>query len=156
MKIIEGHNGAYSITSDGRVFNNFKKQFVKPAKGKNGYLHVTLCYGDKKDVLIHRLVAQAFVNNPDNLPVVNHKDENKLNNSAENLEWCTMKYNNNYGVHETQRNSAVFQIDLEGKVVKRWESMKEASSELGIYYQGISSVCRDVNKTCGGYRWEYA
>ena len=98
MKIIEGHNGAYSITSDGRVFNNFKKQFVKPPKGKNGYLHVTLCYGNKKDVLIHRLVAQAFVNNPDNLPVVNHKDENKLNNSAENLEWCTMKYNNNYGV----------------------------------------------------------
>ena len=154
-KEIKGHDGAYLIGSNGKVFNQRTGKYLKPIKGSNGYYHVTLCYGKKEDCMIHRLVAEAFLPNADNLPQVNHKDENKLNNSVENLEWCTAKYNVNYGKGALQRNSPVLQIDSAGNVVRQWNSIKEASEELGIKAQGISRVCRKGRKTSGGFRWAY-
>lgn len=155
-KQIEGHQGAYLIGSNGEIFNQKTGKYLKPVRGSNGYCHVTLCYGEKEDCMIHRLVAETFIPNPGNLPQVNHKDENKLNNAVENLEWCTSKYNVNYGQGALQRNSPVLQIDKCGNVIKHWNSIKEASEELRIKSQGISRVCRKQRRSCGGFRWEYA
>ena len=110
-KDIEGYEGLYEVSSYGRVRSlgqfvnhNFggyayrKGRILKPGLGSRGYLSVTLSKnGIQKQYTVHRLVAQAFIENPDNLPQVNHKDEDRTNNNVTNLEWCDAKYNVNYG-----------------------------------------------------------
>lgn len=105
FKPIQGYEGLYYITKDGRVYSSIQNKWLKPIINNNGYPTVNL-QGQKK--LIHRLIAESFIPNPDNLPVVNHKDENKLNFSIDNLEWCTYKYNNNYGtaIERTRKTKA--------------------------------------------------
>jgi hypothetical protein len=83
-------------------------------------------------------VAMAFLYNPNNRVYVNHKDECKTNNELDNLEWCTQKYNVNYGVGSIARNSKVLQFDLNGCLIKEWDSMKQAEEKIGIKYQSIS------------------
>lgn len=156
LKQIKGHGGAYLVNSNGSIFNQKKGKYLKGVKGSNGYLHVTLCYGKKEDCSVHRLVAEAFIPNPDNLPCVNHKDENKTNNAVENLEWCSYSYNITYGTGALRRNSPVLQLNMNGELIKQWGSIKEASEKLGIKYQGISRVCRRERQSCGGFRWRYA
>lgn len=94
FKPIQGYDGLYYITENGRVYSSIQNKWLKPYINQSGYPTVNLQMNKK---YIHRLVAEAFIPNPDNLPVVNHKDENKLNSSVDNLEWCTYEYNNNYG-----------------------------------------------------------
>ena len=108
---VPGYEGLYEVSSYGRVrsldmyvkcrYGNYrlhKGKVLSPAKDKNGYLKVNLCCNGKDKIIrVHRLVAQAFILNPDNLSEINHKDEDKTNNSVENLEWCDRKYNINYG-----------------------------------------------------------
>ena len=104
---IEGYEGLYEVSSYGRVRsldrydnrNCFRKgKVLSPAKDKNGYLKVVLnCNGKCKTINVHRLVALTFLPNPDNLPCVNHKNEDKTDNRVDNLEWCTVKYNLSYG-----------------------------------------------------------
>ena len=102
-KDIVGYEGLYQVSNLGNVkrINFFKKErFVIPCSKGSGYLYVSLSKNNKqKNFYIHRLVATAFIENPDNLPVINHKDENRSNNIVDNLEWCTQKYNCNYGLH---------------------------------------------------------
>ena len=93
MKDIKGYEGKYAITSCGKVYSYFTKKFLK--LGNVGVYKSVKLQG--KDFLIHRLVAEAYLDNPDNLPCVNHKDENTTNNCLNNLEWCTYKYNRTYG-----------------------------------------------------------
>lgn len=109
-KSIPGYEGLYEVSSYGRVksLNRYVKvksksyrlqkgKMLSPIKNKYGYLQVFLCCNGKyKIISVHRLVAQAFIPNPDNLPIINHKDEDKTNNRVENLEWCNAKYNSNY------------------------------------------------------------
>ena len=113
-KDIEGYEGLYQVSNIGNVkrvehedyrcrqgYRVFKERYLTPNKDQNGYLNVGLWKNNtRKKHKIHRLVASAFILNPDSLPQINHKDENKQNNSADNLEWCTSKYNNNYGSHK--------------------------------------------------------
>lgn len=89
----------YEVSSDGLVRNKTTKHILKPSYINSGYLIVGICLDNKrrKKFLIHRLVVMAFIPNINNYPEVNHKDENKTNNNVENLEWCTSKYNQNYG-----------------------------------------------------------
>ena len=95
-KDIKGYEGLYKISNKGRVYNIKLKRFM--GHESNKYMCVELGKDGKyKNYKVHRLVAQAFIPNPDNLPFINHKDENKLNNCVENLEWCTREYNVNYG-----------------------------------------------------------
>ena len=98
MKDITGYEGLYAITDNGEVWSYRNKKFLKKKENPNGYYYAELWRNNKgKGFRVNRLVAEAFIPNPNNYPCVNHKDENKLNNKVSNLEWCTHKYNNNYG-----------------------------------------------------------
>ena len=133
----------------------------KPTKCTNGYLELqaNIC-GKRKIFLIHRLVAQYFVPNPNNYPEVNHKDENPQNNNADNLEWCTPKYNCNYGTRnkrcmEKVIKKPVKQLSLDGKCLAVYPMIKEAMIKTGIDETQISRVCKGKNVTAGGFKWEY-
>lgn len=134
---------------------------------KDGYKRVVLCYyGKHYHCAVHRLVAMAFIANPRKKPCVNHKDENPSNNLWLNLEWCTYKYNSNYGtlpqrIKEWQTNSpvrskAVFQYDLDGTFITAYPSANEASRSIGtVSGDMITRVCRGQARTAGGYKWSY-
>lgn len=95
---VVGYEEYYSITDSGMVYSNISHKYLVPYIDRYGYKAVSLKKdGIKKNKTIHRLVAQAFIPNPSSLPIVNHIDENKQNNDVNNLEWCTVEYNNNYG-----------------------------------------------------------
>lgn len=178
-KDIDGYIGLYQVSNMGRVRSldryarvcgNGKRlvkgRIMKPAICTNGYYEVGLSNGSRciSPRLIHRLVAQAFIPNPDNLPEVNHKDEDIKNNSVENLEWCSSKYNANYGTrNERCRDSnrkyfkPVYQIDKDcGMIIRWWECIKDAARCLNIHDEQISRVCKGKNITAGGYKWVYA
>ena len=152
----------YEISSLGRIRNVITGKVLKPLKGKNGYLHIDL---KSKHCYIHRLVAEAFIPNPDNLPLINHKDENPLNNCVDNLEWCTHKYNINYGTAiqrriKTQLNSSIFskpvgQYSLDGTLIKVYPSQCEAVRQTGFSQGNIWSCCLGKRKTHKGYIWRY-
>ena len=151
MKIIEGFNGKYGITEDGKVFSFASNKFLKPQATEKGYLTVCLGRGTNyKPYRIHRLVAEAYLPNPDNLPEVNHKDEDKSNNSVSNLEWCTGDYNLHYG-SRMLLNKPVHCVELD----KTFSSASVASKELGIRDDRIRFCCKGRCKTVGGYHWKY-
>lgn len=99
MRDIKGYEGKYAITEDGKIWSYVYKKLLKPSLDRDGYEIVWLYDKNRKvkALKIHRLVAETYIPNPDYLPQVNHKDENKQNNNVSNLEWCTGKYNANYG-----------------------------------------------------------
>ena len=148
----------YEISNLGRVRRNGK--ILKPRKNAGGYFQVNLYKnGIVKQSYIHRLVAYAFLPNPQNLPQINHKDENKSNNTVDNLEWCDCKYNNNYGTRKERAAEnhcrPVLQFDREGNFIREWPSMIKVEEELGIYNQNISWCCLGKLKSAGGYLWQY-
>lgn len=165
-KEIEGYNGYYQISTYGRVksiprkvkfgknYRYTKAKILKPRKHTGGYLAVCL---DHKNQYIHRLVANAFIDNPNKFPQINHKDENKENNFAENLEWCDAKYNCNYGDHTekliTSRNKNYKTKNLDTGEI--YDSPLDASQKTGIHNDSISRVCRTNKGKAGGYRWQY-
>ena len=142
-----------------------KGRILKPCTTKDGYLLVNLCKNGKvKSFLVHRLVAEAFIDNTDNLPQVNHKDENKLNNNAENLEWCSSSYNINFGtrnekVAEKNTNGKqckpILQYTLDGKFVREWKSAKQAEREGGFNQSHITHCCIGERKKHQGCIWRY-
>ena len=152
----------YEVSNLGNVKSlNYNKtgkaQILKLKKNNKGYLIVGLYKNNKqKWSLVHRLVAEAFISNPDNLPQINHKDENKTNNCVENLEFCTAEYNNNYGTRIEKTSKPVKQFDLQGNFIQEFPSVMEVQRKLGYFQGGVSSVCRGERKTANGYRWSYA
>lgn len=154
-KDIEGYEGLYQVSDQGRVLNIKKNRIITPFKSGCGYLYVSL---NKKDYRVHRLVAKAFLLNPNNYSIVNHKDENKANNRVDNLEWCTQKYNINYGTIKVRkgkrRGQKIKQMALDGKLITIWSSVKEAKKE-GYNDRAIYLVCEDKRKTHKGYLWAF-
>lgn len=110
--VVYDYSGLYEVSNLGRVrslnYNHTGQiKVLKPGKNKKGYYSVVLSKdGSHKQFSVHRIVAEVFIPNPNNLPVVNHKDENPSNNSVDNLEWCTVKYNINYGTGIQRRSEA--------------------------------------------------
>lgn len=179
-KDIADFEGIYQVSSLGNVrsldrcvecndsIRHYKGRMMKFYKKKNGYLQVNLKRRNlNKQFLVHRLVAETFIPNPCNYPCVNHKDENKANNSVDNLEWCTQEYNNHYGVGNKNRciNSrngaikkqarAVEQYTLDGEFVAEYFSAMEAGRQNQCRQAGISECCNGKQKTAYGYVWRY-
>lgn len=125
-----------------------------------GYALVSLSKnGKKKKFRIHRLVAEAFIPNPNNYPCVNHIDGNKLNNNVNNLEWCTEKQNMEHAAKFNLVNRGkrqyVKQLTLDGKLIKIHKSIREASRETNICRDSITKCLKGKQKQCGNFKWEY-
>lgn len=115
--------------------------------------------GKAKRYLIHKLVAETFIENPNDYKYINHKDNNTKNNKIENLEWCTQSYNIQYAYDKGNKipphMKAVNQYSLSGKFIKTWNSLSEAGRELNIYSTNIGKVCKGKRNQTGGYKWAY-
>ena len=162
-KDIEGYEGLYQVSNLGNVkslnYHNTKKEKILKPAIRNWYLKVDLCKNNKKKTyFVHRLVAQAFIENPNNYSFVNHKDECKTNNVVENLEWCTQKYNCNYGTgierSAKSRSNQVYQYSKDGELISVWESISEC--KRNGYNQGhVASCCNGERKSHKGYIWSH-
>ena len=161
-KDIKGYEGKYQVSNFGRVKSlNYKNSnqegYLTPSLSNRGYYRVSLTInGITKQFNIHRLVAETFLPNPSNLNCVNHKDENRLNNSVANLEWCSLEYNTTYG--SLQQRSANSRkkpvICIETGVV--YDSAKDAAEVLQLSASTITQCCKGHRKTHGKYHWKYA
>lgn len=182
-KPVRGYEGYYVVDQFGRVFGVDRTTTVldngriyeKPIAGKQmkqslhtkGYKTVTLTKdGKSKTIFVHRIVAEAFIENPENLPMVNHKDEDKTNNFVENLEWCTASYNRTYGRavekhakkvrgRKSEKRVSVIQRSLDGEFINWHPSITEAAKVVRSRPQAISAVCHGKRKSHRGYRWEF-
>lgn len=158
-KDILGYEGLYQVSNFGRVksLKFGKERILKLIKDKDGYFIVNLYKNKKiKSFRVHRLVAEAFIDNPDNLPQVNHKDENPSNNVVSNLEWCNAKYNINFGTRSKKvskkLSKPVLQYTLDGEFVREWKSYSECKRNG---FNHVDMVCRGKRKSCGGFIWRY-
>ena len=158
-KDYEGH---YQVSNCGRVKSiKFGKEIImKQQQCMDGYYYVNLSKnGIAKRYSVHRLVAEAFLDNPHNYKEVNHKDENKLNNNVNNLEWCDAKYNINFGTcierRSKKKSKPVLQYTLDGEFVREWESATQAEREGGYQHGHIISVCKGKRPHHKGYIWKY-
>lgn len=148
-KQVSGYEN-YEVSDNGRVRRN--ERLLKPIVSKSGYASVHLSKnGLKKKYRINRLVAIAFLENPYGYPVVNHKDENKLNNNVNNLEWCDHTYNANYGTRNERISKRIKNLDT-GEVFK---STCEAAKSVNRPPTSISRCCKGKRRSCGSYRWAY-
>ncbi len=184
-KDITGYEGLYQISNTGIIrshdrlivippnpkstygFSYIKKgQIIKQITDKSGYMKVLLYdkNSNRKNAFVHKLVAIEFVDNTDNLPQINHKDENKSNNCVSNLEWCTAKYNTNYGtgikrrsekqIYNNNRVKAVAKIGDNGEIIEEYISMRNAARVNKLPQSNIFKSCNN-NIKCGGYLWRY-
>ena len=169
-KPLERYNGLYLVSDDGQIFSTRSNRLLKPQVTNVGYLRIELNINGKTyREGVHRLVAECFVPNPNNYPVVNHKDENPLNNHADNLEWCTQKYNMNYGTcierrvahmdyksgAENHKSKRVYQFDLEGNFIAEYGGVREAERITGLASNCISKAATGILKQYAGYVWCY-
>lgn len=185
-KDIKDYEGLYQVSNLGRVkrlewkrfsldkWQTMKEKILKQTISTTGYWHISLNKnGNHNTYKVHRLVARAFIPNSDDLPCINHKDNNPLNNKVENLEWCTYKYNN-YKDHnkklsqsrlgkkasdETRQklrdsNPKMLSVQcIETEII--YKSINEASRKTGVDASSISKVCKGKYKTAGGFHWKY-
>ena len=178
-KDVVGYEGVYQVSNTGKIkrvgkyTNQFGKTWgdervLKPATKSKGYMYVQLSKdGEAKPKHVHRIVAEAFIPNPENKPTVNHKNRNKADNSVENLEWATYTENNRHIVRslgndkqiEYAIKKPVLQFDLNMNCIAEYPSYREAQRQTGI--SAIDVVCRGKRhkgrkqKTAGGYIWRY-
>ena len=177
-KEIKGFEGYYKISNLGRVLsikrrvNSSKgrtrlvnERILKTRVDKYGYETVILRKFNKdRHFTIHRLIAIAFIKNPNNHPSINHIDENKLNNKPENLQWCTVKFNNLYNNRQEKINiklrnvikgKVILQYDLNNNFIKEWRSLREIARATGFSRTEINKVCRNERLSYNNYYWKY-
>lgn len=178
---VVGYEGIYEVSNKGRVKSLIRgKGILKPSRHPNGYMSVELFRGKEpksKRKTIHRLVAMAFIPNPNNLPFVNHRDESRDNNCVENLEWITHRDNLMYGTAPQRRmahidytdpkraeiaringkavSKPVDQFTRSGEFIQSFESAKAASIATGTSHSHLLECCMGKLETSGGYIWKY-
>ena len=172
-KDIKGFEGFYKVSNKGNIYSVGRKnsrgrkcggRVLKPLDRTDGYLEVNLYKnGVMEKILIHRLVAEAFIPNANGFPEVNHRDEDKANNNVENLEWCTSKYNTNYGTLIERLSKKARAVNIKTGEVTIFKSTQEARRKG---YFKVSQACRGIYKnasgkligdgrTYKGYKWYY-
>ena len=151
-KDIVGYEGHYQVSNLGRVksIKFGKEKILKQAFDKDGYLQSVLSKNNKHiTFLTHRLVAKAFIDNPNNYCEINHKDENKQNNCVDNLEWCDRQYNNDYSL-----SKQVFQYDKDLNLICIWKSNRNCETK-GFKHQNVNACCNGKIKSYKGFIWSY-
>lgn len=174
---IKGYEG-YKVSNTGKVrsdiirsrWGGFRKRKhpleLKQDITHDGYCRVTLNAGNiSKHFAVHRLVALAFIPNPSNLPEINHKDEDTRNNHVDNLEWCSRKYNANFGTlpqrekswstNHPSKSKPVIQLSVNGDFIAEFPSINEAVRQTSVSERGIGRCCMGKAATSGGYKWKY-
>jgi hypothetical protein len=159
-KRIKDFEDYYLISNYGRVKSLYVNKLITPCDNGKGYLRVSLRKnGRQYTKYIHVLVAQAFIDNPNNLVEVNHLDENKHNNHMSNLEWCTHKYNCNYGTRNVRtvesKARAIGQYNKDGQLIKVWNGTTPIVKELGYKRSAIRNCIYGLSKSSNGYIWRY-
>lgn len=170
-KDVVGYEGLYKVSNFGRIKSfplrsNHNGELIMKNQIITGYKVVSLCKNNKmKLVKVHRLVAIAFIDNPDNKPQVNHIDGNKLNNNVDNLEWVTAQENsihafrtglrNNPQGKENGRSLIVEQIDKDNRLIAEYYGTREAERQTGVYHSSISACCKGKIQSAGGFKWRY-
>lgn len=175
-KDVKDFEGYYQVSNLGRVkslkreiiqkhysgvlsHHTTKERIKKPQSQRNGYQIVDLNKnGTFTRKLLHRLVAETFIDNPNNYNYINHKDNDKKNNCVDNLEWCTQSYNIQYaydnGTKKPPHMKKIRQLK-NGKVIATYNSLTEAERQTNICWNNISKCCRKIRNQAGGYQWEY-
>ena len=167
-KDIKGFEGYYQVSNHGRVRslprytkNRYSVMLKKgviltPMIDRNGYCGVRLQKNGKGySKLIHRLVAEAFIPNPKSYREINHIDEDKSNNLADNLEWCSRDYNMNYGERPKIYAMPVKQYTITGNFVNEFDSIQDAMRKTGVHAGNICACCHGRYKSAGGYKWKF-
>lgn len=185
-KDIKGYEGFYQVSNLGRIksldriikYKRNKKvlrkqigKILKQANRKEYKFVALLKEAKRKQYSVHRLVAEAFIPNPDNLPEVNHLDFNPSNNCVTNLEWCTksrnIKYSYDFGRRKSpkamlgkkgrlhSRSKPILQYDLNGNFIKQWDCILEVERKLNIKNSNIVKCCKSTRNKAGGYIWKY-
>ena len=183
-KPVKGYEGQYEVSNLGGVrsvdrivlmsngrLRHIKGKSITPHKSNTGYYLCDLYKENRrKNVLLHRMVAEAFIPNENNLPCVNHIDNNRENCISDNLEWCTQSYNMKYSYDTTDRKSKmnwksgrenknskpVLMYSRDGKFIKRFDCICDAERELNILNNSIVACLKNRYKSAGGYIWKYA
>ena len=180
-KDIVGYEGLYQVSNLGRVKSLKRKVYAGRNRMRwqherimsnnrtngNGYIIVSLNKESKSETkYVHRLVAESFIENPNNYKYINHKDENKSNNKVSNLEWCTAQYNSTYNdlhirnskkmINNPKISKKIYQLDEDNNIINVFPSISEASRQFNVSNQAISDCLRGIQKHSAGYKWKYA
>jgi hypothetical protein len=162
-KDIEGYEGLYKISNYGRIYSFHTNKYMQGRLNNKGYRHVCLSKNKKmNDFQVHRLVAYAFIENNNNFPLVNHKDENVLNNHADNLEWCTNTYNVRYSLErhpERKRKThtkKLIMYDKDMNVLNVFDLLSSVCKEKNWNSWSIIQCCNGKRRTAYGYKWGFA